>query len=154
MNLKVLLPIGTAGLAGLVRGRPDDPADDGGAPPRRELKRNEDTPDVVMLDDDDDDDTNARHRAAAGHRQQRRRATDRAAVTGQRDRDNSRGDKSRKDWTKDGPGDRTIDRRATRPTTGRATTPAADQEVTVRAIELPPREDSWQLVKGDSSPPS
>lgn len=82
------------------------------------IKRDEDTPDFVLVADEDDDDT-ADRVAAGGDTDTRSRNTSGADSndgthsrhTGvSRDRDRSRGDKTR-DWTRDG-GDRTRDHSA------------------------------------------
>ncbi len=81
------------------------------------IKRDEDTPDVVLVADDDDDDT--ADRVAGGDTNTRSRnsrsrnsndATNSRHTGVSRDRDHSRGDRT-KDWTRDG-GDGTRDRSA------------------------------------------
>lgn len=84
-------------------------------------KRSDDTPDVVLaVDDEDDDDTFGREAASrdntsfsrttrgTGSSRSRRDGTNSRYSRVSRDRDRSRGDRT-KDWTRDG-GDRTRDR--------------------------------------------
>ena len=88
-------------------------------------KRDEQSIELVAVSDDDDDDTNDRRDARSRDTRSREtRSRDTRSRTGNsndhtgsrhtavsRDRDRSRGDKTR-DWTRDGAGDRTRDRTA------------------------------------------
>ena len=67
-------------------------------------KREDDTPSLVLVADDDDDDTRDTRTGASANTNDNT-ASNFTGVS--RDRDNSRGDKTR-DWTRDG-GDRTRD---------------------------------------------
>ncbi|WP_299057559.1 hypothetical protein [uncultured Nocardioides sp.] len=80
-------------------------------------KRDDETPELVLVADDDDDDTNdgdTRDQDTRDTRSKQSKNTNdntRSNFTGvSRDRDNSRGDKT-KDWTRDG-GDKTRDKTA------------------------------------------
>lgn len=72
------------------------------------MKRQDDTPDLVLASDDDDngdgDDTNSPDTSGDNSND----STGSGSTAVSRDRDKSRGDKTR-DWTKDGPGDRKRD---------------------------------------------
>ena len=78
------------------------------------LKRDDDSVELVLVADDDGDDTNGNTNDDDTNDDTRSRETNdntRSNFTGvSRDRDNSRGDKTR-DWTRDG-GDRTRDKSA------------------------------------------
>jgi len=80
-------------------------------------KRDDETPELVLVADDDDDDTNDRDtrdtRDTRSKQSANTRDNTRSNFTGvSRDRDNSRGDKT-KDWTRDGKGgDKTRDKTA------------------------------------------
>ena len=110
---RTTLTLGSVGIAGLVTtgllalpvtsAFADDTA----------VKRDEDTPDVVLVADEDDDDTadrgdDTRSRNTSGVNSNDGTNSRHSAVS--RDRDRSRGDKTR-DFTRDG-GDRTRDRSA------------------------------------------
>ena len=111
-----LLTIGTMGLAGLVAGglmALPMTASAAGAKDQY-VKRDEDTPDVVLVTDDDDDDdgplardtgTNTNTNTGGGTNT----GTNTNTRTGTRSgRDNS-WTRARKDFTKDGAGDRKVD---------------------------------------------
>lgn len=130
MNTK-LLSIGTLSVAGVVAaGALAFPTASAWAD-EDAVKRDEDTPDVVLVADDDDDDSNARGDATnSGNTNSGTNTGNTNTGTGtnsgdqndgtnsrftavSRDRDLSRGDKTR-DWTKDGAGDRKRDWSANR----------------------------------------
>jgi hypothetical protein len=70
------------------------------------FRRDDDYSEVVVQSDDDGDDTNTNSRYTSGVDSNDRTGSGHSAVS--RDRDRSRGDRTR-DWTRDG-GDRTRDR--------------------------------------------
>jgi len=71
-------------------------------------KRDEDAVDLVLMDDDDDDDTNDDTSANTGNSASTNDNTASNFTGVSRDRDHSRGDKTR-DWTRDGAGDQKRD---------------------------------------------
>jgi hypothetical protein len=111
--MRKLLPLGTAGLAGLLGlGLLAGPAvsslsaqrgnDDGF------IKREEHAAELVLVDDDDDADSNSNSRSRfTGYSRSTNDSTGSNFTRVSRDRDLSRSDKTR-DWTRDG-GDRTRD---------------------------------------------
>lgn len=72
------------------------------------LKRDEDSVELVLATDDDDDDDSNSGASNTGSSRSGPDATNSRVTEVSRDRDLSRGDKTR-DWTTDGPGDRTRD---------------------------------------------
>jgi hypothetical protein len=113
--MKKLFPIGSLGLVGLLgAGLLAIPGATVAAPSDGAfLKRDEDVSEVVLVADDDDDDTNDKSRTQdtrsrnTGASRSTRDHTRSNFTKMSRDRDLSRGDKTR-DWTRDG-GDRTRD---------------------------------------------
>ena len=103
------LTLGTVGVAGLVTsGLLALPVASAHADDETAVKRDEDTSDVVLAADEDDDDTADRSRNTSGADSNDGTNSRHTGVS--RDRDRSRGDKTR-DFTRDG-GDRTRDRSA------------------------------------------
>jgi hypothetical protein len=116
---KVLLPLSTLGLAGAVTlgvvamtGSVTSAADASGEDAF--VKREETAASLVLVADDDDDDSNddtrdgvSKTTAGTGSSRSRADGTNSRYTKVSRDRDRSRGDKT-KDWTRDG-GDRTRD---------------------------------------------
>jgi hypothetical protein len=113
---KALLPLSTLGLAGAVTigvvgmtGAVSSAADQDAY-----VKREENATSLVLVADDDDDDTNddtntgaTKSTGGTGSSKSRADGTNSRYTKVSRDRDRSRGDKT-KDWTRDG-GDRTRD---------------------------------------------
>jgi len=113
---KTLLPLGTLGIAGAVTlgvvgmtGSVTSAADRDAY-----VKREETATSLVLVADDDDDDTNdgsdtgwSKTTIGTGSSRSRADGTNSRYTKVSRDRDHSRGDKT-KDWTRDG-GDRTRD---------------------------------------------
>lgn len=119
---KILVPLSTLGLAGAVAvglvgatGSLSSAADQ--AVPGSDqavVKREDQVAELVLVSDDDDDDTNdatnsrvSKSTAGTGSSRSRADGTNSRYTAVSRDRDLSRGDKT-KDWTQDG-GDRTRD---------------------------------------------
>jgi len=115
--MKKLLPIGSLGLAGLLGAgllaMPGAAVSASAPSDGAFVKRDEDVSEVVLVADDDDDDTNDKSRSRdtrsrfTGNSRSTRDHTRSNFTRMSRDRDRSRGDKTR-DWTRDG-GDRTRD---------------------------------------------
>jgi len=106
-----ILTIGTMGLAGLVAGGlmafPITATAAGSKD--QVVKRDEDTPDVVLVSDDDDDDGPGAKGTGTHTNTGTQTGTNTNTRTGTRSgRDNS-WTNARKDFTKDGPGDRKVD---------------------------------------------
>jgi hypothetical protein len=103
MNVKTLLPSALVGISGLVTvgllALPTSTATSADDP--RYAKREDDAPELVLVDDDDDDDSNSRSRSNTGSSVSRTDHTNSVFTKVSRDRDYSRGDKTR-DWTRDG----------------------------------------------------
>jgi hypothetical protein len=117
---RTTLTLSTVGVAGLVTtGLLALPVTSAVAGGDTAVKRDEDTPEVVLVADEDDDDTADRvaGTATGGETDSRHTSgvdsndgTNSRHTAVSRDRDRSRGDKT-KDWTRDG-GDRSRDRSA------------------------------------------
>ena len=112
---RTTLTLGSVGIAGLVTtGLLALPVASAFAADDAALKRDEDTPDVVLVADEDVDDTADRFggdtRSRNSGSANSNDATNSRMSGVSRDRDHSRGDKTR-DFTRDG-GDRTRDRSA------------------------------------------
>jgi hypothetical protein len=119
---KILVPLSTLGLAGAVAaglvgatGSLSSAADQGVAGSDQVvMKREDQVAELVLVSDDDDDDSNddtktgaSKSTAGTGSSRSRADGTNSRYTAVSRDRDLSRGDKT-KDWTRDG-GDRTRD---------------------------------------------
>lgn len=109
--MKNLFSIGTLGIAGLVSAgllafpTTTIAADSGEA---AFTKRDDDVTELVLVDDDDDNDSNDNSRSRNSRSRNSNDHTRSNFTAVSRDRDLSRGDKTR-DWTRDGKGDRTRD---------------------------------------------
>lgn len=96
--MRKLLPTALLGISGLVTiGLLALPTMTATSAQDTYLKREEDAPELVLVDDDDDDDTNSR----TGNSWSRNDNTNSVFSRVSRDRDYSRGDRT-KDWTRDG----------------------------------------------------
>lgn len=119
---KILVPLSTLGLAGAVAvglvgatgslSSAADPATPG--TDQAIVKREDQVAELVLVSDDDDDDTNdadsgvSNTTVGTGSSISRADGTNSRYTAVSRDRDLSRGDKT-KDWTQDGPGGATRD---------------------------------------------
>ncbi|MGD9961288.1 hypothetical protein [Nocardioides sp.] len=103
--MKKLISTAVLGVAGLTSlGLLSLQTTQTSAQPKDEfVKREEDTPSLVLVADDDDDDTNDNSRSRTGKSRDTGDHTRSNFTAVSRDRDKSRGDKTR-DWTKDGKG--------------------------------------------------
>ncbi|WP_109507234.1 hypothetical protein [Nocardioides speluncae] len=98
--MKKLLPTALLGVTGLVTvGLLALPATTATNADDPFAKREEDAPELVLVDDDDDDDTNSP--SNTGSSRSRTDNTNSVFTKVSRDRDFSRGDRT-KDWTRDG----------------------------------------------------
>ncbi len=120
--IRKLVPVGILGIAGTVTlgvlamtASTTANADRGPANQDAYVKREDQSPDLVLVADDDDDDTGTRTRTGRDDATTQGTGSSRSRADGtnsryskvSRDRDRSRGDRT-KDWTRDG-GDRTRD---------------------------------------------